>query len=154
MDTCIICGIPTEGNICSTHAEDVFFKFGGNSSKQLTLGRYYQGAVEGIADFGVFVKLNGKVTGLLHRNELKQRLESLGWEIGDVVYVKVKGIQDKGKIDLGWSIRQDENEFRGALVDGGDGIESKNKSRGEETPSWEVKRERKSGSGVPIGMLE
>ena len=59
MDTCIICGIPTEGNICSTHAEDVFFKFGGNSSEQLTIGRYYQGVVEGIADFGVFVKLNG-----------------------------------------------------------------------------------------------
>ena len=154
MDTCIICGIPAEESICSTHAEDVFFKFGGNSSEQLTIGRYYQGVVEGIADFGVFVKLNGKVTGLLHRNELKQRLESLGWEIGDVVYVKVKGIQDKGKIDLGWSIRQDENEFRGALVDGGDGTESKNGSGQDETSSWEVKTERKSGSGVPIGMLE
>ena len=157
MDTCIICGVSAEGGICPTHAEDVFFEFGGNSSEQLTLGRYYQGAVEGIADFGVFIRLNGRVTGLLHRNELKQRLESLGWEVGDIVYVKVKAIQDKGKIDLGWSIRQDENEFRGMLLDGGGSISPKKKGKKErtpETPDTKVENERKSGSGVPIDMLE
>jgi len=157
MDTCVICGISAEGGICLTHAEDVFFEFGGNSSEQLTLGRYYQGTVEGIADFGVFIKLNGEVTGLLHRNELKQRLESLGWEVGDVVYVKVKAIQDKGKIDLGWSIRQDENEFRGMLLDEGKSIGSKKKSEKKgapKTPDPRVENERGSGTGVPISMLE
>ncbi len=125
MDNCIICGVPAEGNICPTHSEDVFFEFTGNNSNQVTVGHYYQGVVDGKTEFGIFVKLNSRVTGLLHKNELKQRIESLDWNIGDIVYVKVKSKQSDGKIDLGWSIRENSSDFRGSLVEGSDGVKPK-----------------------------
>ena len=104
-----------------THDEDVWFDFRGNSPKQLTPGRFYKGTVDGFADFGVFVDLTRGVTGLLHRSELDQRLETLDWESGDTVFVQVKNVRNNGNIDLGWSIRQSESEFRGARVHDPDG---------------------------------
>ncbi|MFC7154287.1 OB-fold nucleic acid binding domain-containing protein [Halomarina halobia] len=117
MGTCIICGTSTDGRICESHEEDVVFEFRGNHPNQLTPGRFYRGEVDGYADFGVFVNLSDNVTGLLHRSELNRRLESLTWEVGDPVYVQVKNVRDNGNVDLGWSIRQADREFRGALVD-------------------------------------
>ncbi|MFC7201943.1 DHH family phosphoesterase [Haloferax namakaokahaiae] len=104
-----------------THEEDVWFEFRGNSPHQLVPGRFYKGTVDGYADFGVFVDLASNVTGLLHRSELDKRLESLTWEPGDEVFVQVKNVRDNGNIDLGWSIRQDDNEFRGARIHDPDG---------------------------------
>ncbi|WP_224268811.1 DHH family phosphoesterase [Haloprofundus salinisoli] len=121
MGSCIICGTPVEGRICDSHQEDVVFEFRGNEASQLTPGRFYSGAVDGYADFGVFVDLAPGVTGLLHRSELDRRLESLDWEPGDTVFVQVKNVRDNGNIDLGWSIRQSERDFRGALVQDADG---------------------------------
>jgi len=93
------------------------FEFRGNSADQLNVGRYYRGVVDGFAEFGVFVDIGDSVTGLLHRSELDQRLDSLDWDSGDKVYVQVKNVRDNGNVDLGWSIRQAEREFRGVLVD-------------------------------------
>ncbi|WP_224449490.1 DHH family phosphoesterase [Haloprofundus salilacus] len=121
MGTCIICGTPVEGRICDSHQEDVVFEFRGNDESQLTPGRFYSGTVDGYADFGVFVDLAPNVTGLLHRSELDRRLESLDWEPGDTVFVQVKNVRDNGNIDLGWSIRQSERDFRGALVQDAEG---------------------------------
>ncbi|MFB6251541.1 MAG: OB-fold nucleic acid binding domain-containing protein [Halobellus sp.] len=106
-----------------THDEDVWFDFRGSSPEQLTPGRFYKGTVDGFADFGVFVDLAPGVTGLLHRSELDRRLESLDWESGDTVFVQVKNVRSNGNIDLGWSIRQSESEFRGAHVHDPDGDE-------------------------------
>lgn len=117
MGTCIICGASADGEVCDTHQEDVVFEFKGSSPDQLTPGRFYKGTVDGFADFGVFVNVGNNVTGLLHRSELDQRLESLDWEQGDTVYVQVTNVRDNGNIDLSWSIRQADSEFRGALVD-------------------------------------
>ncbi|WP_435193950.1 DHH family phosphoesterase [Natronomonas sp. EA1] len=116
MANCIICGTSAEGPICETHQEDVVFEFRGDRPGQLTQGRYYRGKVDGYADFGVFVNLSDRVTGLLHRSKLKRRLESLDWEVGDEVYVQVTNIRDNGDVDLGWSIRQSDRDFRGVLV--------------------------------------
>ncbi|ELZ94295.1 putative nuclease [Haloferax mucosum ATCC BAA-1512] len=99
-----------------THEEDVWFEFRGNSPHQLVPGRFYKGTVDGYADFGVFVDLASNVTGLLHRSELDRRLESLEWEPGDDVFIQVKNVRDNGNIDLGWSIRQSDAEFRGARI--------------------------------------
>ncbi|SFR53634.1 RecJ-like exonuclease, contains DnaJ-type Zn finger domain [Halogeometricum rufum] len=104
-----------------THDEDVWFEFRGDSPHQLTPGRYYKGEVDGFAEFGVFVDLAPGVTGLLHRSELDRRLESLDWDAGDTVFVQVKNIRDNGNIDLGWSIRQSEREFRGSKIHDPDG---------------------------------
>ncbi|SDF75925.1 DHH family phosphoesterase [Halorientalis regularis] len=117
MGSCIICGTSVEGHICETHQQDVVFEFRGTNADQLTPGRFYRGTVDGYAEFGVFVDIADRVTGLLHRSELEQRLESLEWEPGDTVFVQVKNVRDNGNIDLGWSIRQSEREFRGTLID-------------------------------------
>jgi len=117
MGSCIICGTSVEGRICDLHEEDALFEFRGNSPDQLNVGRYYRGNVDGFAEFGVFVDIGDSVTGLLHRSELDQRLDSLDWDAGDEVYVQVKNVRDNGNVDLGWSIRQAETEFRGVLVD-------------------------------------
>jgi RecJ-like exonuclease len=116
MGECIICGTSTEGHVCETHQEDVAFEFRGNRPGQLKPGRFYRGTVDGYAEFGVFVDLSDRVTGLLHRSKLDKRLESLDWEVGDSVYVQVTNIRDNGDVDLGWSIRQSERDFRGVLV--------------------------------------
>jgi len=117
MGSCIICGTSVEGHICETHQQDVVFEFRGTSADQLTSGRFYRGTVDGYAEFGVFIDIGDSVTGLLHRSELDQRLESLAWEAGDSVFVQVQNVRDNGNVDLGWSIRQSEREFRGTLID-------------------------------------
>ncbi|WP_137285230.1 DHH family phosphoesterase [Halorussus salinisoli] len=117
MGSCIICGTPADGAICESHEQDVLFEFTGDNPNQLTPGRYYNGTVDGFAEFGVFVNVGDSVTGLLHKSELDQRLDSLDWDEGDEVFVQVTGVRDNGNVDLGWSIRQSEREFRGKLVD-------------------------------------
>ncbi len=119
MSSCIICGTETDGRVCSSHDQDVVFEFHGSDPSALQDGRFYHGTVDGYADFGVFVDLSGAVTGLLHRSELDKRLESLSWEEGDNVFVQVKNVRDNGNVDLSWSIRQSEREFRGSLVQDG-----------------------------------
>jgi len=120
MGNCIICGTPVDGEICESHEEDAVFEFRGTSPSQLTPGRYYRGTVDGYADFGVFIDIGDHVTGLLHRSELDRRLESLDWEPGDEVFVQVLDVRDNGNVDLGWSIRQREREFRGHLIETAD----------------------------------
>ncbi len=117
MGNCIICGKPVDGHVCAVHEQDVVFEFEGTAPTQLTPGRFYRGTVDGYADFGVFVDVGDHVTGLLHRSELDRRLESLDWEPGESVYVEVLDVRDNGNVDLGWSIRQAEKEFRGKILD-------------------------------------
>jgi RecJ-like exonuclease len=121
MGQCIICGTSVNGVVCRSHQEDVAFRFTGSRPDQLTAGRFYEGTVDGFADFGVFVDIGDSVTGLLHRSELDRRLESLDWDEGDTVYVQVTGVQDNGNIDLSWSIRQSSREFRGEAIDSPEG---------------------------------
>ncbi|GAA0716569.1 RecJ-like exonuclease [Halorubrum trapanicum] len=117
MGSCIICGTDVGGGrVCDSHQEDVVFDFRGDSPDGLVPSRFYRGVVDGYAEFGVFVDLAPGVTGLLHRSELDRRLDSLDWEPGDEVFVQVKGVRDNGNVDLGWSIRQADREFRGVLV--------------------------------------
>ncbi len=122
MGNCIICGVSTDGLVCEVHQEDVVFEFTGNHASQLTPGRFYRGTVDGYAEFGVFIDI-GRVTGLLHRSKIDKRLESLDWEVGDDVYVQVNNVRDNGDIDLDWSIRQSDREFRGQLVQTPEGDE-------------------------------
>jgi len=117
MASCIICGTSVDGRVCELHEEDVVFEFRGTEPGQLTSGRYYRGTVDGFADFGIFVDIGERVTGLLHRSELDNRLESIALDPGDTVFVQVKDVRENGNVDLGWSIRQDRSRFRGALVD-------------------------------------
>jgi len=111
----VVTGDDVESQIGSLHREDVVFRFTGSRPDQLLINAFYEGSVDGYADFGVFVDV-GAVTGLLHRSEIPGRLESLDWEPGDTVYVQVTNVRDNGNVDLGWSIRGSEEEFRGSFV--------------------------------------
>ncbi|MFB6297336.1 MAG: OB-fold nucleic acid binding domain-containing protein [Salinirussus sp.] len=117
MGSCIICGKSVDGRICDLHQEDVVFEFRGSHPDELSTDRFYRGTVDGYAEFGVFVDIGDRVTGLLHKSELDRRLDSLDREPGDTVFVKVQNVRDNGNVDLGWSIRQDESAFRGTLID-------------------------------------
>ena len=121
MGSCIICGTSVDGHICQSHEEDVYFEFRGDGPEDLVSDRFYRGTVDGYADFGVFVDIGDAVTGLLHRSKLDQRLESLSWDPGDSVFVQVLDVKDNGNVDLGWSIREREDQFRGKLVQTPDG---------------------------------
>ncbi|MFC7190341.1 OB-fold nucleic acid binding domain-containing protein [Halocatena marina] len=116
MSEQIVTGNSLEDQIGNLHKEDVVLDFAGKRPDQLIVGCYYRGTVDGYADFGVFVNLGEHVTGLLHRSELPTRLESLDWDIGDSVYAQVKNVRDNGNVDLGWSLRRAESEFRGNFV--------------------------------------
>ncbi|WP_336037989.1 OB-fold nucleic acid binding domain-containing protein [Halobacterium yunchengense] len=149
MGTCIICGTSTDGRVCDTHEEDVAFEFRGRSPSQLTPGRYYRGTVDGFADFGVFVDIGDSVTGLLHRSEVPGRLESLGWDAGDEVYVQVTDVHDNDNVDLGWSIRQADRDFRGHLVDDPDA--ESNAELPEDDAEGEAGAEADSGAEAEAG---
>jgi len=112
----VVTGDDIEGQIGNLHEEDIVLEFVGSRPDQLITGCYYEGTVDGYADFGVFVNVGDNVTGLLHRSELPRRLESLEWDPGDTVYVQVKNVRDNGNVDLGWSIREGATEFRGQFV--------------------------------------
>ena len=121
MGSCIICGTPVDdGHVCQSHQEDVLFEFRGDHASQLVSDRFYKGTVDGYADFGVFIDIAPGVTGLLHRSELDRRLDSLDWEPGDTVCVRVNNVRENGDIDLGKSIRQSDREFRGSVILDGD----------------------------------
>ncbi|ERH09166.1 MAG: archaea-specific RecJ-like exonuclease, contains DnaJ-type Zn finger domain protein [halophilic archaeon J07HX64] len=124
MTSCIICGTSADDRVCELHEEDVVFEFRGTKPGQLTSGRYYRGTVDGFADFGIFIDIGERVTGLLHRSELDSRLESIELDSGETVYVQVQNVRDNGNVDLSWSIRQDRSRFRGALVDDPDAEET------------------------------
>ena len=151
MGSCIICGVDVDsgGRICDPHQEDVVFDFRGDAPEQLTPSRFYRGVVDGYAEFGVFIDLAPGVTGLLHRSELDRRLDSLDWEPGDEVFVQVKGVRDNGNIDLAWSIRQADREFRGVLIQETDAEylpEEKSADEAEATEETHTADEADSGS--------
>jgi polyribonucleotide nucleotidyltransferase len=67
------------------------------------IGRIYRGRVKRIVNFGAFVEILPGRDGLVHISELENyrvaRVEDILKE-GDVVYVKVIGVDDEGKIRL------------------------------------------------------
>lgn len=75
------------------------------------IGRIYSGKVVKIMDFGAFVNFMGSRDGLVHISELAQeRVNSVGdiVTVGQEVYVKVLGIDDRGKVKLSMkSVNQD-----------------------------------------------
>jgi RecJ-like exonuclease len=144
MSSCIICGSSVEGRVCNIHEEDVVFEFRGTQPDELTPNRYYRGTVDGYAEFGIFVDIGDSVTGLLHKSELDQRLESIDLDPGDTVFVQVQNVRDNGNVDLGWSIRQREDRFRGTLIDDPDGDE-----RLAEESSEEEKETSEPSTGEP-----
>ncbi len=83
----------------------------------LTEGLSLKGIVEGLKNFGIFVKLNPTQNGLLHISEIKSENEpdislkamSKKYPIGSEINVTIKQIRD-GKISLGLTEKMENSE--------------------------------------------
>jgi len=58
-------------------------------------GNIYQGKVQGFANFGMFVQLNDRIKGLVHKSNMKGDHKER-----DSILVRVRQIRPNGNIDL------------------------------------------------------
>lgn len=72
-------------------------------TKEIVVGEIFEGKVAKIMDFGAFVDIMPKQSGLVHISEIStqriNRVEDV-LRVGDVVKVKVKSIDDLGRVNL------------------------------------------------------
>lgn len=74
-----------------------------NCTREIAPGEIFEGKVAKIMDFGAFVDIAPKKSGLVHISEISnQRVASVSdvLRIGDKVKVKVKSIDDLGRVNL------------------------------------------------------
>jgi polyribonucleotide nucleotidyltransferase len=67
------------------------------------IGAVYKGKVVKVVDFGAFVNFLGSKDGLVHISEIsQQRVGKVAdvLKVGDVIHVKVMGVDDRGKVKL------------------------------------------------------
>ncbi len=96
--TCSVCDRETaKGDLCETCAKKplVHVLSAECDTRELDVGKIYEGKVQGHANFGVFVDLNPQLRGLIHSSNI-----SFLPEIGDKIFVEVKNIAQNGNIEL------------------------------------------------------
>jgi polyribonucleotide nucleotidyltransferase len=75
----------------------------GGMTKEIEIGQTYQGRVVSVKEFGAFVEVFPGRDGLVHISELAdfrvKRTEDVA-NIGDMIWVKCIGIDDKGRVKL------------------------------------------------------
>jgi polyribonucleotide nucleotidyltransferase len=75
----------------------------GGMTREIEIGQTYQGRVVSVKEFGAFVEVFPGRDGLVHISELAdfrvKRTEDVA-KIGDVIWVKCIGIDDKGRVKL------------------------------------------------------
>jgi polyribonucleotide nucleotidyltransferase len=74
-----------------------------NLTREVKAGEIFEGIVVKIVDFGAFIELFPNQDGLVHISEISdKRIEKVSdvMKIGDVVKVKVKKIDDQGRVSL------------------------------------------------------
>lgn len=97
----IITADPREGKLIFSERVDSGDEKGGDAS-QYAVGDILEGEVTGIVDFGIFVKVDGGVEGLVHISEIDWGLVEdprIFAKVGQRVNVKVIEVKD-GKISL------------------------------------------------------
>ncbi|MCX9011980.1 MAG: DHH family phosphoesterase [Candidatus Methanoperedens sp.] len=97
--TCMICGntITGKGDLCENCAKKPLIHILGAEcdTRELEVGKTYEGKVQGHANFGVFVDLNPQLRGLIHASNI-----NFSPEVGDKIFVEVKNIAPNGNIEL------------------------------------------------------
>jgi polyribonucleotide nucleotidyltransferase len=72
-------------------------------TKEITIGEIYQGTVVSIKEFGAFVEVLPGKDGLCHVSELAEfrvnKVEDVV-KVGDAIWVKCIGVDDKGRVKL------------------------------------------------------
>ncbi len=88
----------------------------------IEIGKVYEGRVAKLMDFGAFVNIMPGTDGLLHISQIaEERVENVSDYLkeGDIITVKVNGIDNRGKIDL---IRPElEGKVKPRRMEGGSG---------------------------------
>ncbi len=97
--TCVVCGKTIAGDreLCESCAKKplVHVLSAECDTRELEVGKTYEGKVQGHANFGVFVDLNPSLRGLIHSSNI-----NFIPEIGDKLFVEVKNIASSGNIEL------------------------------------------------------
>ncbi|MCX9082756.1 MAG: DHH family phosphoesterase [Candidatus Methanoperedens sp.] len=97
--TCTACGIeiPGKGELCENCAKKkpVHILSSECDTRELEIGKIYEGKVQGHANFGVFIDLNPMLRGLIHSSNLSHIPE-----LGEKIFVEVKNIASNGNIEL------------------------------------------------------
>lgn len=71
------------------------------TEKDLVVGMELQGTVQNVVEFGAFIDLGVKNTGLLHRSKIPAGVDL---NLGDIIKVTIQQVDlDRGRISLGWS---------------------------------------------------
>jgi len=75
----------------------------GGMTREIEIGQTYQGRVVSTKEFGAFVEVFPGRDGLVHISELADfrvnRTEDVA-KVGDIIWVKCIGIDDKGRVKL------------------------------------------------------
>ncbi len=80
----------------SDTTDTIVYRLGANCNlEEVEEGKAYLGRVQGFANFGVFVQLNDRVKGLVHKSNIKMQHTER-----DPIIVKVLQIRSNGNIDL------------------------------------------------------
>ncbi|HTI71875.1 MAG TPA: polyribonucleotide nucleotidyltransferase [Candidatus Limnocylindria bacterium] len=86
---------------------------GENDGEQLEIGKIFRAKVVSIKDFGAFVEFIPGREGLVHVSELAnfrvKQVEDIV-QIGDEIWVKLQGIDDKGRVRLSRKAAMEERE--------------------------------------------
>ncbi len=96
--TCTVCGRETaKGDLCESCAKKplVHVLSAECDTRELEVGKVYEGKVQGHANFGVFVDLNPQLRGLIHSSNI-----NVVPEIDDKLFVEVKNVASNGNIEL------------------------------------------------------
>jgi RecJ-like exonuclease len=96
---CKVCGsrFGGDGDLCQKCVENQSVGILSNlcDVSDLRTGEVYEGSVNGVVDFGVFVDLNKKIRGLVHSSNISSEINA-----GDTIHVRVKNIKPNGNIEL------------------------------------------------------
>ncbi|MGI6392562.1 MAG: polyribonucleotide nucleotidyltransferase [Candidatus Izemoplasmatales bacterium] len=99
--------IEQNGRVTIMHQDNFFIekaaKMIEDIIREVEVGEIYQGKVVRIEKFGAFVELWAGQDGLVHiRNLAKERIAKVEdvVKLGDIITVKVIGVDDKGRVDL------------------------------------------------------
>ncbi|MDZ4243873.1 MAG: S1 RNA-binding domain-containing protein, partial [Candidatus Doudnabacteria bacterium] len=98
-----------------------------NLTREVKAGEEFQGKITRILDFGAFAEILPGQEGLIHISEIAPyRVEQVSdvLKVGDIVPVKVKNIDDLGRINLS----------RKALMEGGNTEDNRHDRQDDRTP--------------------
>ncbi len=96
--TCAVCGSETtKGELCETCSKKPLVHVLGAEcdTRELEIGKIYEGKVQGHANFGIFVDLNPHLRGLIHSSNI-----NFIPEIGERLFVEIRNLASNGNIEL------------------------------------------------------